>query len=254
MDTPMPEPKPTNPKKAFGDKKPPLAQLPLAARIEGCLALFDGTLKYDFRNWRETPVEAMTYVNAIERHFALYLEGEDRARDTGVHNLGGIIACCAILLDAEAAGTLIDNRSKNPVACDRLHDAEKDVGVLKAAQVERVRQRLEEALRANVHSPNEVREADLYPVSRGGDGAEPAGYVVTIDDIKTGKSRDVYQEVASSLVELGPDERIREIGMASALAAPFLGSPHGDPPLGSCETSPCRYPHCHCSGANNERS
>lgn len=123
---------PPNPKQSYGDKKPPLAQLPLAAQVHGALALYDGTNKYGFRNWRENPVEAMTYVNAIERHIALYKEGENLTRDTQVHNLGAIIASCAILLDAEINGTLIDNRSPSQPACDLLHDAERTVQSLNA--------------------------------------------------------------------------------------------------------------------------
>lgn len=123
--------KPPNPKQIWGDKKPPLIQLPLAAQIEASLAHYDGDLKYGFRNWRADPVEALTYINAAVRHLRLYEEGEDRTRDTNVHNLGAVIACCAILIDAQVYGSLIDNRNPNPAACDLLHDAEKIINSLK---------------------------------------------------------------------------------------------------------------------------
>jgi hypothetical protein len=126
-----------NPKKAFGDKKPALGQLPLAGMIHQSLAHMDGDYKYGFRNWRDKPVEAMTYINAAIRHLGLYSEGEAYARDTGVHNLGGVMACCAILLDAELNNALIDNRSKSPAVCDLLHEAEAIVARLKEAQVVR---------------------------------------------------------------------------------------------------------------------
>ena len=113
-----------NPKQIHGDKKPPLLQFPLTAQIEASLAHFDGDLKYNFRNWRADPVEALTYINAAMRHLRLYEEGEDRTRDTNVHNLGAVIACCAILIDAATYGTLIDNRNPNPAACDLLHESE----------------------------------------------------------------------------------------------------------------------------------
>lgn len=113
-----------NPKQAFGNKKPPLAQLPLVARVAASAAHYDGDLKYGFRNWRERPVEALTYIHAAERHLALWAEGEEHARDTGVNNLGAVIACCAILLDAQINGALIDNRAPSPAACDYLHEAE----------------------------------------------------------------------------------------------------------------------------------
>ena len=116
---------PDNPKKVYGDKKPPLAQLPLIALAHASTAHYDGDLKYGFRNWREKPVEALTYVNAAMRHLMLWAEGEEQARDTKVNNLGAVIACCAILLDAQANEALIDNRSKSQAACDTLHDLEK---------------------------------------------------------------------------------------------------------------------------------
>ncbi len=128
---------PENPKKIYGDKKPPLAQLPLVALAHASMAHFDGDLKYGWRNWRESKVEALTYINAAERHLLLWSEGEEYARDTGVNNLGAVIACCAILLDAQVNNALIDNRSKSPAACDLLHDLEITVKHLKEMQLAR---------------------------------------------------------------------------------------------------------------------
>lgn len=130
---------PENPKKLYGDKKPPLAQLPLVAMAHASCAHYDGDLKYGWRNWREKPVEALTYINAAMRHLMLWGEGEEYARDTGVNNLGAVIACCAILLDAQANEALIDNRSKSQLSCDLLHDLEKTVVKLKEMQVARER-------------------------------------------------------------------------------------------------------------------
>ena len=126
-----------NPKQAYGDKKPALAQLPLAGMAAQSLAHMDGDYKYGFRNWRDDPVEAITYVNAALRHLMLWAEGEEDARDTGVPNLGGVMACCAILLDAQANDTLIDNRSKSGAACDVLHDYEEKVSRLRKMAVDR---------------------------------------------------------------------------------------------------------------------
>lgn len=121
-----------NPKQLFGDKKPPLTQLPLSAQIEATLAFYDGYLKYGWRNWRDQPVEAQTYIEAALRHLRLFEVGEDYTRDTEViHNLGAVIACCAILIDAAAHGTMIDNRKKNKVEADMLHEAEKSIEFLK---------------------------------------------------------------------------------------------------------------------------
>lgn len=127
----------SNPKQAFGAKKPPLAQVPLVALAHASMAFLDGSLKYGYRNWRANPVEAMTYVEAIKRHVMLWAEGEENARDTNVHNLGGVIASAALLLDAQANGTLIDNRSKSKAACDVLHELEGQVSHLKDLQAAR---------------------------------------------------------------------------------------------------------------------
>ncbi|TPI86379.1 dATP/dGTP diphosphohydrolase domain-containing protein [Mesorhizobium sp. B2-8-9] len=131
--------KPANPKQLYGDRKPPLSYFPLSAMLAGLEALYDGALKYDPHNWRDNPVEAMTYVNAAERHLQLYKVGEALARDTKVSNLGGVIACAAILIDAEAHSMLIDNRRHSQVEADLLHEAEAWVARLKEKQAERLK-------------------------------------------------------------------------------------------------------------------
>ncbi|MCY1708375.1 dATP/dGTP diphosphohydrolase domain-containing protein [Pannonibacter sp. SL95] len=135
-----------NPKQAFGDKKPALGQTPLVGRIHQSLAHMDGDYKYGFRNWRENPVEALTYVHAAMRHLELWAEGQEHTLDTGVHNLGAVMACCAILLDAQANGTIIDNRSKSEAACQVLADAEAVVRRLQEAQAARQKEKHEEDL------------------------------------------------------------------------------------------------------------
>jgi hypothetical protein len=128
---------PPNPKKLYGDKKPPLHLLPLVGMIEQSLAHLDGNYKYGFENWNDLPVEKLTYIGAALRHLELYKYGETHARDTGVHNLGGVMACCAILLDAELNGKLIDNAKPSQAACDLLHAAEAVVTRLREAQTAR---------------------------------------------------------------------------------------------------------------------
>lgn len=65
-------------------------------------------------NWRSTQVNASTYISAMMRHWAAYLDGEDRAEDSKCHHLAHIVANCNILMDAEKCGTLIDDRPKMP--------------------------------------------------------------------------------------------------------------------------------------------
>lgn len=137
--------KPTNPKQAFGDKKPPLGYIPLSAQLAELEALYDGLLKYTPLNWRANPVEAMTYVEAAMRHLQLWKVGEERTRDTFVQNLGAVKACCTILIDAAVHGTLIDNRPKSKAEADLLHEGEEWVERLKAVQRERERQKQQTA-------------------------------------------------------------------------------------------------------------
>jgi hypothetical protein len=131
-----------NPKEKFGQKKPPLSYLPLAGMLAQLSAQLDGGLKYDFYNWRVNHIKASTYIDAMERHTKLYTVGEDLTRDTKIKNLGAVMACCAILLDAEAHGTLIDDRHHSKVDADLLHEAEAWVAHLKEAQAERERQKV----------------------------------------------------------------------------------------------------------------
>ncbi len=130
--------KPANPKQAFGDKKPRLTLLPMTAMLAQEEAHRDGALKYGEQNWRDQPVEIMTYVDAAMRHLRLFENGERYARDTKVDNLGAVMACCAIIIDAMAHESVIDNRRPSTAACDALHDrGEKMVAHLREMQSQR---------------------------------------------------------------------------------------------------------------------
>ncbi|MCX5745407.1 MAG: hypothetical protein NT062_23265 [Proteobacteria bacterium] len=79
---------------------------------------------------RETMILAAMAHPAIVRHVAhghsapgrpylvmAWLDGEEVAADSGVHHLGHVAGCIAVLLDARAAGCLIDDRpSPGPAA------------------------------------------------------------------------------------------------------------------------------------------
>lgn len=101
-----------NPKQAFGDTKPPLHLVPAALTHAVSVGLSEGRDKYGAWNWRSTKVEAMTYVGAILRHLAAYVDGEDADPDSaiGKSHLAGAAASLAILLDAQEGGFLVDNR------------------------------------------------------------------------------------------------------------------------------------------------
>lgn len=99
-----------NPKDLFGSVKVSLTKLPAVAIAHAAHAMMDGARKYGAYNWRDKKVLAGIYVDAASRHLAAWFEGQETAADSGVHHLGHAIACCAILLDAQATGNLIDDR------------------------------------------------------------------------------------------------------------------------------------------------
>lgn len=114
-----------NPKQAFGDKKLPVHLVPPALMLEAALNMGDGAEKYGPYNWRHKKVEAMTYVAAIQRHLAAFLDGEDVDPESkrGATHLGAIAACVGILTDARNMGNLIDNRPPKGSAGDMIRKA-----------------------------------------------------------------------------------------------------------------------------------
>jgi hypothetical protein len=74
------------------------------------MALEDGARKYGAFNYRSEQINVSTYIGAIHRHLAAYQDGEDYASDSGVHHIGAVLAGCAILLDCDAMGNLVDDR------------------------------------------------------------------------------------------------------------------------------------------------
>jgi hypothetical protein len=99
-----------NPKTALGIKKPSLSSVPPASLIHLARAMADGRRKYGHMNWREKNVSSTIYYDAMLRHVFAWLDGENVAEDSGVHHLGHVMACCAIILDAQANGNLNDDR------------------------------------------------------------------------------------------------------------------------------------------------
>ncbi|MEJ6656900.1 MAG: DUF5664 domain-containing protein [Pseudomonas sp.] len=102
--------KPTNPKDAVGSSKVPLHLWPTTATVVGSMALMDGALKYGRANFRSTGVRASIYFDACNRHLNAWFEGEDSDPDSGLPHLGHALACLAVLVDAQAAGRLNDDR------------------------------------------------------------------------------------------------------------------------------------------------
>lgn len=99
-----------NPKDLVGATKAPLALVPPALVIGAAEALATGRDKYGAYNWRDYPVQAVTYVEAAMRHLLAYMDGEDYAADTQVHHVKHAVAGLGVLLDCIAMGTVDDNR------------------------------------------------------------------------------------------------------------------------------------------------
>lgn len=104
------ETKPTNPKDMIGSGKLPVHLWPETATVLGAMALLDGALKYGRSNFRAVGVRSSIYYDAARRHLAAWFEGEDVDKDSGLPHLAHALASIAIVVDAQAAGKLNDDR------------------------------------------------------------------------------------------------------------------------------------------------
>ena len=102
--------KQSNPKDLIGSDKLPLLLWPETATILGSLGLLDGALKYGRSNFRAVGVRSSIYYDATRRHLNAWFEGEELDPDSGLPHLAHALACIAIVVDAQAAGKLNDDR------------------------------------------------------------------------------------------------------------------------------------------------
>ena len=102
--------KQTNPKDMIGSDKLPIHLWPTTATMMGCLAFLNGALKYGRANFRSVGVRASIYYDAARRHLDAWFEGEEIDPDDGVPHLSAALACIAIIVDAQAADKLTDDR------------------------------------------------------------------------------------------------------------------------------------------------
>lgn len=107
------EPKNPNPKDSIGSSKIPMHLWPETATVYGALGLLDGASKYGRGNYRASPVRASIYYDAAKRHLNGWFSGRPGDPDSGLPDLAHALACLAIIVDAEAAGTLVDDRDYN---------------------------------------------------------------------------------------------------------------------------------------------
>lgn len=104
------EEKPSNPKDIIGSTKLAMSMVPFTALAHWASAHMEGNVKYGRFNWRAVGVRSSIYIDAAMRHLMKYTDGEDKDPDTRVHHLASVMACCAIIIDAEACGKLTDDR------------------------------------------------------------------------------------------------------------------------------------------------
>jgi hypothetical protein len=107
-----------NPKTLAGASRLPLHLVPPSAVAALASAMADGARKYGPYNWRTSPISVSTYVSAAQRHLHAYWDGEDNARDSGVHHLAHAMASMALLIDALSLDVLVDDRPPKGKAAD----------------------------------------------------------------------------------------------------------------------------------------
>lgn len=118
-----------NPKTVIGIKKPSFHAIPASSLIELGKAMANGEKKYGLYNYRDKHVSASVYFDAIQRHLLDWWDGRETSDDTDppVHHLGHVMACCAILLDAHALGTLNDDRGTHGNFNELVHKFEMEI-------------------------------------------------------------------------------------------------------------------------------
>jgi len=131
-----------NPKQQYGDRKVKLQLVPPAACIAIAKGMAEGAEKYGPWNWRDDPVELMTYIGAVKRHIDAWIEGEEHDPDSKgtKHHLDGAMASLAIVIDAMGLGEgrFIDNRPKNgnPGTLERLQQGSRQQAVVAVDELE----------------------------------------------------------------------------------------------------------------------
>jgi len=101
-----------NPKavQAAKEGKVPFEYLVLSVLEDDAYVHQHGADKYGVNNWTIDEIRARTYVGAMFRHYKAWAEGEDLDPDSGKPHLTHLRACCAVVMDAQKHGKLIDDR------------------------------------------------------------------------------------------------------------------------------------------------
>jgi hypothetical protein len=112
-----------NPKliRAMKEGKIPMDYLVYSVLANDARCHKHGADKYGVRNWRKDKILASTYEGAMLRHFLAWAQGEDIDPDSGLPHLTHLRACCAVLMDADGHGTLIDDRNRAESEDEKLN-------------------------------------------------------------------------------------------------------------------------------------
>lgn len=87
-----------------------LALIPKVALEAAAKAFMIGERKYGRFNYCNKGLKLSQLVSAALRHLTAFNEGEENDPQDGQPHLGSVIACCAMILQQQKLGTLIDNR------------------------------------------------------------------------------------------------------------------------------------------------
>lgn len=211
-----------NPKTSIGVSKAPLHFIPPVAMVHLGLAMENGGAKYGLMNWREFTVSSSVYYDAMLRHLLAWWDGEDAAPDSQVHHLGHVMACCAIILDAEASMRLNDDRPdfEGAVAdlLERLHRARS--AALKGADADLAGL----AARENVHgvpTPKPPADAnnDLFQDTHPGNQPKPGAPRMRLGLRVVGGALYYEDTMIAQLewTQLHPSQRDRLVDLINAI-------------------------------------
>jgi len=99
-----------NPKAIAAKSKPTVHCVPPGFERGVGAVMKTGADKYGRFNWRQDPIKMTSYWDAIRRHLEAWTDGEDFDPETGLHHLYHVAASCAVVTDAIAYDTAIDDR------------------------------------------------------------------------------------------------------------------------------------------------
>jgi hypothetical protein len=91
--------------------KPPLNLIPKSALDEEAALLGFGAEKYDAHNWRKG-MPWSRLISAAMRHLVDFNAGQDFDKESGLHALAHVRACCGFLIEYTTTHPELDDRFK----------------------------------------------------------------------------------------------------------------------------------------------